>query len=91
MENQQWMLVQSEAEWMEEREHLKEELEGGEIDKQVVANIQELLAALPQFSPYHLSLFHYLTCIVQQLFPSPTPQLPPTIEHSTSTQSFSLR
>jgi hypothetical protein len=45
---------------MEEREHLKEELEGGEINKQVVANVQELLAALPQLSPYHLLLFHFL-------------------------------
>jgi len=39
---------------------MKEELTAGEVNKQIVTNVQELLGALPKISPYCLSLFHYL-------------------------------
>jgi len=46
--------------WTSEKEEMKEELTAGEVNKQIVTNVQELLGALPKISPYRLSLFHYL-------------------------------
>jgi len=39
---------------------MKEELTAGEVNKQIVTNVQELLGALPKMSPYRLSLFFLL-------------------------------
>jgi len=38
-----------------EKEEMKEELTAGEVNKQIVTNVQELLGALPKMSPYCLS------------------------------------
>lgn len=67
--NQQLMLVikksrkkeaQCELEWVRKKEEMKKELAAGEVNKQIVTNVQELLGVLPKMSPYRLSLFHYL-------------------------------
>jgi len=45
---------------LELKEKEKEKAKDGEVNQQVVANIQELLASLPTASPYQLSLYHFL-------------------------------
>jgi len=45
---------------LELKEKEKEKAKDGEVNQQVVANIQELLARLPTASPYWLSLYHFL-------------------------------